>query len=289
MRLGALSVAALLVLASPLRLETPVVAAVPVQFASGGATVHGRFFAAEGTKPEATLLLVPGFPGNPDDVLGFGALLAPKGINVLMFNPRGLHASEGTFSFANTLDDIAAAWRWLQTPDAQREFKIDPARLAIAGHSFGGGMAMAYAARDAGVRHVISIAGNDHGEFVREVQRNPKLAEEVRAMLARTRAPAGPARLGADDGLQELARGQDVYGLRENAGRLADRRVLLIGGWEDMQVTIDQYLLPLYRALKRAGGADVTFVAVHDNHNFVASRSYLASQMHDWLLRGLPR
>lgn len=284
MRIHALTISALLVFASPLRLETPLVAAVPVQFRSGGALVHGRFFAA-GTTPEATLLLVPGWPGNPEDVLGFGALLAPKGINVMMFNPRGLHASEGTFSFANALDDIGAAWDWLQTPDAQRQLRIDPARVALGGHSFGGGMALAYAARDSRVRRVVSIGGNDHGEFIREIQRNPKMAEAVRAMLSRTRAPSGPARFAPDAGLQELADHQDVYGIRENAGKLADRAVLLIGGWEDTAVTIDQFILPVYRALKRAGGADVTMLAVHDTHNFAATRSRLASDIHDWLLR----
>jgi hypothetical protein len=47
------------------------------------------------------------------DVLGLGDLLARQGINVVMFNPRGMHASEGTFSFAHTVEDIGAALRWV--------------------------------------------------------------------------------------------------------------------------------------------------------------------------------
>lgn len=82
---------------------------VSVEFVSEGSCVHGRFFAAVGTVPATTLLLVPGWPGEPDDVLGLGALLAEQGINVCMFNPRGLQQSEGISSHANVLQDIGAA------------------------------------------------------------------------------------------------------------------------------------------------------------------------------------
>jgi hypothetical protein len=76
-----------------------------------------------------------------------------------------------------------------------------------------------------------------------------------------------------------------VYGLRENAAKLADRSILLIGGWEDVEVTIDQYLLPLYRALRGAGAAKVTFLVYHTDHDFSNVRQRLASDIAGWLLR----
>jgi len=258
---------------------------VSIAFISEGACVRGRFFPAAGTAPATTLLFVPGWPGNPNDVLGLGALLAEQGINVCTFNPRGLHQSEGISSHANVLQDIGAAWQWLRQADVQRRFELDTTRLALGGHSYGGGMAMAYAARDSSVRRVISIAGNDHGEFARELQRNPAFAEYVRRMLLSTREPEGPARFDVEAGFKELVDHQDVYGLRENAANLADRAILLFGGWEDEQVTIDQYLLPLYRALKSAGAAKVTFLVYHTDHEFSNVRPRLASDIAGWLLR----
>lgn len=80
--------------------------------------------------------------------------------------------------------------------------------------------------------------------------------------------------------LRELAEHQDVYGLRENARNLADRSILMIGGWEDEQATVDQYLLPLYRALKRASAADVTFLVYHDNHGFSKVRGRHGRSIH---------
>lgn len=258
---------------------------VCVGFRSGGARVQGRFFPATCAEPLTTLLLVPGFPGNPDDVLGLGRLLAGQGVNVLMFNPRGLHGSEGAFSHANTIEDIGAALRWLERPESQKRFQVDATTLTLGGYSHGGGMALAYAASDPSVNGVISIAGTDHGEFIREFQRNEQFAEMIRKQLLDTRVPNGPARF--DDleaGLQELADHQDVYGLRENAANLADRSILLIGGWEDVQITVDQFLLPLYRALKEADAADVTFLVYHDDHDFGTVRVQVASDIRDWLV-----
>jgi hypothetical protein len=222
-------------------------------------------------------------------VLGLGALLAELNVNVLMFNPRGLHQSEGTSSFAHTLEDIAASLKWLRQADTRQRFRIDINRIALGGHSYGGGMAMAYTAADPGIRQVISIAGNDHGYFIRRMQSDPQFAEQIRQMLMSTRAPEGPARFDLEADLQELADHQDIYSLKENAGRLADRSILLIGGWEDEQATVDDILLPLYRSLRAAGASDVTFLTYHDDHGFGAVRQQLAADIQQWLVRHMPR
>ena len=258
---------------------------VAIEFVSEGACVRGRFFPAAGTAPTTTLLLFPGWPGNPDDVLGLGKLLAERGINVCMFNPRGLEPSEGIYSHASALQDIGSALQWLRQADVQKRFAVETSRIVLGGHCHGGGLAMAYAARDPSVRQVISIAGNDFGEFARETQRNAAFAEVVRSWMLSTHAPEGPAHFDYDAGLRVFVDQQDVYGLRENAANLADRSILLLGGWEDEQVTIDQFLLPLYRALRGAGAAKVTFLVYHTDHEFSNVRQRLASDIADWLLR----
>jgi len=209
-------------------------------------------------------------------------------VNVCVFNPRGLHQSEGVNSFANTLQDIGAAWRWLRQPDTQRRLGVDPTRLCLGGHSYGGGMSMAYAAQDPSVRCLVSIAGTDHGELVREMVRDPADAESIRALLASSRHPDGPARLDLEASLEELVHHQDIYGLRENAAKLADRSILLIGGWENEQVTIDRSLLPLYRALNGAGAANVTFVTYHADHGFDTVGQRAAADIARWLLEAQP-
>ncbi len=261
------------------------IAPILLEIPSGGEVLKGRFFPAVAEGPRPTFLLVPGWPGNPNDVLGLGALLPEFGFNVLMFNPRGMHGSSGTTTFAGVLDDIGAVWEWLHSADVVGGFRVDTARTALGGHSFGGGMALAYAARDARVRRVVSIAGNDHAAFVRELDRSPAMAAEILAMLRSTQTPDGPVRFDPEAGLREVRENAGVYDLRENAPRLADRAILLIGGWEDTQVSIEGILLPLYRALKGAGAGDVRFVTFHDDHGFARVRGELARAMADWLRR----
>jgi dipeptidyl aminopeptidase/acylaminoacyl peptidase len=261
---------------------------ISIEFMSGGEYIRGQFYRSVNIDPIATLVLVPGWPGNPRDVIGLGALLAQQNVNVLMFNPRGLYQSEGTATFAHTLEDIAAALNWLRQADTRNRFGVDHQRLALGGHSYGGGMALAYTASDTSVRRVISIAGNDHGYWIRRVQKDSLFATNMRQSLLSTRVPEGPARFDLEATLQEIAEHQDIYGLQENAGRLANRSILLIGGWEDEQVTVEDVLLPFYRALKTVGAADVTLLMYHDNHGFGTARSQIAIDIQKWLVTHLP-
>lgn len=280
-----LIVALLVLFVSPLFACAREAGPVPVEIISGGAKMHGQFFVAECEGACPTLLLAPGWPGNPHDVLGMGAMLSEKGINVLIFNPRGMHQSGGTASAAHFLEDIGAAFEWLYDPDVNRRFGIDTSSIVIGGYSVGGGMAMIYAARNPRARRVLSVAANDFAEYIRGYQRNQTFAERVYANLQATQSPGGPVRFDVDSLLQELAENQNVYGLRENAERLADRTVLIVGGWEDTVHSIEQYQLPFYRALKRAGADDVTFLVFHANHGFGQVRERLADDIRSWILQ----
>lgn len=143
---------------------------------------------------------------------------------------------------------------------------------------------MAFAAAEADVLRIISIAGNDLGWLIRKMQADSQYSEAMCQMLRSTRAPDGPVRFDLEAGLRELAEHQDIFGLRENSSRLADRAILLVGGWDDSQVTVEDVLLPLYRSLKGAGAVDVTFFAYQDDHAFQKVREKLANDIEDWLV-----
>jgi dipeptidyl aminopeptidase/acylaminoacyl peptidase len=247
--------------------------------------MQGHFFQAgeEGRYP--TVITIPGWPGRPEDVLGLGAALSQHGLNVLVLNPRGLHGSEGTMTFANALEDIAAVLAWVRTPSVAERFGIDTDRLVLGGHSFGGGMALAYAAKDSSVRRLLSVAGNDHGQFIRQYHADEEYAGRMDELVASTRAPDGPAQFDPEHLMRELHDNQSVYGLCENADNLAGRSILLIGGWDDVTVSVDRSLLPFYRALRMAGADDVTFLVYHDDHDFSGVRERLANDIREWIKR----
>ena len=233
------------------------------------------------SSPKSTVVLVPGWASGPPDVLGIGSALSSRSeIAVVVVTPRGWYDSEGTASFSNGLEDVGAVFDWIRASDRS---DLNSDNVSVGGHSWGGGIALSYAAIDPSVEKVFSIAGTDHGTFIRKYDADSSFAAQIRAYLESTAAPSGPLRFNVDGTLSELREGQDTFGLVENADKLKQASILIVGGWEDGSVTIDEYLLPLYRALKSAGAEHVQFETYHANHGF----SDVSDQLHENLLAWL--
>jgi len=256
---------------------------VSVDFNSNGCVLKGMFYPAKGKGPLATVLLLQGFPGNPSDVLGLGKRISASGINAFTFNYRGTHRSEGRFSLENTIGDIQAAFDYLHNTETVSAFKIDTSNIVLCGDSYGGGMALAFAASHPQIRRIISIAGTDHGEFAREYLRNDAMAKMINEMFDEYKAPEGPIQFEGHVALQELIDNVDLYDLRLNAPGLADREILLIGGWDDVNVTIEHHLAPLYRAMKRHNAHHVEVIAYHTDHSFGNVREKLGEDIVEWI------
>lgn len=251
------------------------------EITSEGSIVVVNSWPAQGV-PAATVLLVPGWGGGPTDALGIAAALSAASISVVVLTPRGWHESEGTATFANALEDIGTAVAWSRSAGRQ---ELEATDLVVGGYSWGGGMSLAYAALDPEIMHVFSISGTDHGQFIRQCQSDPDYARMIEEYLDSTVAPQGPIRFDVEYTLSELAAGQDTYGLLENTATLADRSILLLGGWEDVNVTVDGSILPFYRKLRAAGANDVTLEVLHADHGFGGAREELHAVLIDWIRR----
>ena len=70
--------------------------------------------------------------------------------------------------------------------------------------------------------------------------------------------------------------------LKRNADLLAPKKILLIFGWDDNVVSIDRYILPLYRALQEEKAPQVSIKAFQDNHGFSESRKEISKTVIDW-------
>jgi len=258
-----------------------------IQFPSDGFTVRGRFFAT-GNDPLATLVLLPGGDFDYTDVLDQGRLLSAGDVNVLTFAARGTRGSEGPFSFANAVDDVGAALAWLRGAGG-RGFNVAPERIAIGGHSLGGGIAMAFAAHDPGLTPAVSIAGNDLGEFARRLRSDSTFANGLRARLAQMGGQPGFDEVDPEAVIQEIPDGEATFGHTENAASLARRPIMLLAGWDDATAPIETVVLPVYRALKRQPDSAVTIMAYPDGHFFRTSREKMASDIRAWLARQFAR
>ncbi len=261
---------------------------VDITIDRNGVLLKGKFYISEGTGNFPTVILLQGFPGNETDVLSIGRELSQAGINAITFNYSGTHKSQGQWSFENTQKDIQAVFEFLHQPENISTYKIDNARIYLGGWSFGGGMALTYAANHPEIESIFSISGNDHGEFIREYFRNKELAAFIDAEFEQLKAPTGPIRyaegaLLKETTLESITESVPTIDLKSSATLLAQKDILLIAGWDDQYVTIDNIILPLYRALKKVKVKNIKIVAFQDNHAFRNSRAELAQTIIQWL------
>lgn len=259
---------------------------------NNGILLQGKFYKSDTPGYLPTVILLQGSPGNTRDVLGLGSRISQHSINAMTFNYSGTHQSEGKSTFQNSLGDISAALSFLHSPGNIEKFKIDTGLIILAGYSYGGGMAMTYAIKHPAIKRLISIAGNDWGQWFDDYLRNPELKKTtdqnikkaIETGILRFEPGAAPWETG-DAGADKLDR--DLYVIK-NASRLADRTMLIIGGWDDTGPTMERYILPLYRALKEAKAQNVQITGFQDDHTFGKTRAELALVITDWI-KSLPK
>lgn len=243
---------------------------------------------AENGNVKPSVILLPGFPGNDQDVLGIGKRLSEAGINAFIFNYSGTHKSEGVFNIENSQKDINAAYNFIYQQENILKYRIDTNRLYLAGYSYGGGMALTYAAGNPKVKYIISVAGNDHGAFMNEYNRNPEMRKEIDDMFNGLKSQPDIVRFGPGGTPEEIAgmgimKNNPTYDLIYCASLLADKNILLFGGWDDMQVSIENVILPLYRALINKGSKNVKITAFQDSHAFSKSKDQIAQTIIEWI------
>ncbi len=250
--------------------------------------LKGKLYKAPGDDNKPVVILLQGSPGNTYDVLGLGKSLSMSGINAMTFNYSGSHQSTGTFSFPNCQADIGATFRFLHRPDVVEKFRIDTSAIILAGYSFGGGQATAYAIRHREVKRLISIAGVDWGIYFDQYRGNPEMKNSLDASIDKS-ISAGTFRFEPGYLPKDIGSGQRVldpsFYTARNAASLADKDFLIICGLNDSNVTMDEYILPLYNSLQDAKARYVQLASFEDNHTFSLSREKMSRTICDWINR----
>ena len=261
---------------------TAVASKTAVVLNRGGVDLHGWFFKAESEGPAATAILLHGFPGNPVDPLGLGAALADRGVHALAFNYSGTFDSGGVFSMEATQRDIAAALAFVRDPVNVERFGIDPGRLALGGHSYGGGMALTFASRHPDLRRVFALAPSDSAKIVRDMKEQPDLEARYRQVFAQLEED-GTVRMVAGQ-LDALMRDPSPWDLRLAAPRLAGRRIFIASGVDDLDTPLETEVLPVYRQLKATDNAAVVLRTYPTDHSFAGVVEQVASDVAAWML-----
>ena len=122
---------------------------------SHGSRLAAFMYTAQGKQPHPTLILLHGFPGNERN-LDLAQAVRRTGWNVLYFDYRGSWGSEGDFSFANCVEDVASVAAFCKSQATV--LHIDTTRLALFGHSMGGWVALKALPRLPGIKKAVIIS-----------------------------------------------------------------------------------------------------------------------------------
>lgn len=252
---------------------------LPVAFVmkapDGAGAMNALLWLAGGAGPHPTLLLFHGFPGNEQN-LDLAQAARRAGWHVLTLHYRGSWGSPGQFSFLHATQDAHTALAWLRDPANAARYGIDPARIAVAGHSMGGFMAADAAADDPAVVGLFLIDAWWIGKYG-----------------AQTATPAGLAAWRANhvDDMPPLA-GATLDGLaaeaRDHAARLDLRARVLAYGARPLAIHGSAQArgadnLAVLDAAVQAGNSHATGGLWDTDHSFSDRRIALATTLVDWL------
>jgi pimeloyl-ACP methyl ester carboxylesterase len=253
-------------------------ALVDVAVESGGARLNGVAYVPAGPGPHPGVLILHGLPGYERN-LDLAQALRRAGWTSMVVHYRGAWGSGGEFSFAHVLEDALAALEHLRSASMREVLRVDPARVAIVGHSMGGWAALLTGARSE-VLGTVSIAGFDLGAVARRLAGDPGFAAWLHDTFEPQMAPLAGA--SSDRLFAEAAGAGDAWAVARHAERFAGRPVLLLAATHDEEVPLEMHHEPMVTAFERAG-AVLTHRALETDHAYSDRRVELAETIAGWL------
>jgi uncharacterized protein len=254
----------------PAHLPRMIVSALPTH----GTDIPALFYTAADSGRHPTVILFTGMPGaemNSDLIYA----IRRAGWNVVAFHYRGSWGSGGQFSLTHCIEDGAAAVAWLRNPSSDVAGFIDPDRIVVAGHSFGGWLAGYTAARDPKIIGAAMVSAADMTTLP-DAGRSD-LVQYLEGWVHIKKMQILNAKAGdlADETLRESSN----WDLRKMANALARHPFLVI--------TADDGLAPgadaIAAAVAAKPGAKVTKIHFNTNHGYNDRRIGLANALVRWL------
>ena len=237
---------------------------------SGGVEINGVAYLAAGAGPHPTLVICHGWPGNEKN-LDLAQAVRRAGWNAVTFNYRGSWGSPGSFRFANNPEDARAVLAFLRDPARAKALGIDPARIAIAGHSMGGWVSALVGGGDPALLGTALISAANMGA----VGATPRAQLVERAAgNAETLADTSPQAM-AD----ELIAQHKAFDFRPAARGLAPKPLLVLSSNDGLAPHTDA----LIAAVRANGGKQVTAAHVATDHGWSDRRIELQARVIRWL------
>lgn len=108
-----------------------------IQFESHGALINAQLYEPPGAGTHPTVVLLHGLPGNEQN-LDLAQAMRRAGWTVITFHYRGSWGSGGEYRLVNGAGDTEALLALLGRPEKAAAWGVDPSRIVLIGHSYGG-------------------------------------------------------------------------------------------------------------------------------------------------------
>ena len=239
---------------------------------SNGSEMDAFLYLAAGPGSHGIVVLLHGLPGyeNNGDL---AQSIRRAGWNVLIFNYRGTWSSAGTFSQSSAIDDTVAVVRFLRDPANVASYRIDPRRLVIIGHSFGGFLAGYIGSHDPDITAIGIISATNLGK----INFDPN---ERETRLKRWQTQLHPVHGATASGLfSEAERHAKEWDYVQWADALRTRPLLLVEADDQNHADMEA----LASAVRRNGSARLEQKVVPTDHSFSDARIALQTIVIDWL------
>ena len=164
-----------------------------------------------------------------------------------------------------------------------QDYGADLTKISLIGYSFGGGIALTSALTLPQVHKVAYIGGAHLCGIANQAAQDSRFKEFFLSLLQDDINTSGTRSPGAEACLLELQEKADDYDPVANVDKLVTRDILIIGGWRDQQATIEDHILPIFRALQRNGAKNVGIEIYDSDHSFENVRVTLALRVIDWI------
>lgn len=245
----------------------------------------GQIYLANGKGPHPTILFLHGFPGYEKN-LDLAQMLRRGGCNVLLFHYSGSWGSRGTYSFTQAFADTKRVCAILHEEAFASKFRIDRSRVALAGHSVGGFLALLAAKEGFPFEGFAALAPYNLSFEARRLASGEKEAKEaLLSLFSEGMAPlvgATPESL-----LEEVMENRDPWDLLDVANEVyAEKNVFLAIAEEDQVALPFIHQIPLAEKFKQSGGA-MTLLSFPSSHDFPEKRVALCEALYEWLERTL--
>jgi pimeloyl-ACP methyl ester carboxylesterase len=257
-----------------------------LQFVSKGERVNAQLYLPAGAVLHPGVILLHGLPGNEQN-LDLARAMQRAGWAVVTFHYRGSWGSGGTFTLPGGCDDVDSLLAEIGGPNGAEKWHIDPKRVVIMGHSYGG-----YVAACASERHPDRIATGliAPWDISYDAREFAKLGASEVQEKASTVLNDVDGRLTGADALSLMTWIRDNGGtldLGAKAAALAGRPLLLATATRDDP---DDQAIALRAAIGRLPNAHTTYRLFETDHGFNDQRIALESFVLDWLanLPGAP-